>query len=76
MTGMHRIIIALDVAAESSKEAYRQVYRQMKKVDCEEFQWESTDEWYRPDGAELSGTEVQDLRMAVFAEENPELRRA
>lgn len=71
MEGYHRIVICLDVHAPSTKEAYRKVYREMKRVDCADFQWESTDEWYDPEATPLEPGDVQELRMAVFAEENP-----
>lgn len=69
--GMHRIVVCLDVEARSMAEAYRRVYRRMKKVDCRNFQWESTDEWYTPDAEALEPGDVQDIRMRVFREENP-----
>lgn len=66
----HRIVICLDIEAPSTKEAYRTVYRAMKKVGYETFQWESSDEWYDPDGEALDADTVQKIRMEVFAEEN------
>ena len=68
---MHRIVVCLDVEAESMKEAYGKVYQTLKAVDCEDFQWESSDEWYDPDGGQLPAETVQKIRMEVFAEENP-----
>lgn len=67
---MYRIVICLDVEARSMTEAYRRVYRKMKKVDCDNFQWESSDEWYMPDGTALEPGNAQDIRMKVFAEES------
>lgn len=66
---MYRIIIALDVEAPSAKEAYRRVFLEMKKLDRDDFQWESTDEWYDPEGEQLDEDEVSAARMTVFAEE-------
>ena len=68
---MYRIVICLDVAATSMKEAYHRVYKKMKKVDCDDFQWESTDEWYTPEAEALEPGACQEIRMVVFAEENP-----
>lgn len=68
--GCYRIVVCLDVEARSMADAYRRVYRRMKKVDCEHFQWESTDEWYTPDAEALEPGDVQEIRMKVFAEEN------
>lgn len=67
-----RIIIALDVDTPSLEEAYRKVYRTMKGVDEEDFQWESTDEWFGDDGGLVDADEVQRIRMKVFKEEGGE----
>jgi hypothetical protein len=67
---MHRIIVAIDVEAPSLKEAYRRVYQEMAKLDSEDFQWESTDEWYDDEGDLVHPDKVQEIRMAVFAEEH------
>ena len=34
---MYRIVICLDVAATSMKEAYHRVYKKMKMVDCDDL---------------------------------------
>ena len=68
-TETYRIVVALDVEASSIAEAYRKVYQTMRTVDCDSFQWESTDEWFTPDGEALEPDDVQSIRMAVFAEE-------
>ena len=66
----YRIIIAIDVEAESPEMAYERVSEEMKTVDTEDFQWESTDEWYDDDGNVIDEDEVQRIRMAVFAKLN------
>lgn len=68
--GTYRIVVCLDVEARSMAEAYRRVYRRMKKVDCDNFEWESSDEWYDPEANALEPGDVQEIRMKVFAEEN------
>lgn len=67
--GMHRIVVCLDIEARSMEDAYRRVYRRMRRVDCANFQWESTDEWYDPEATPLEPGDVQDIRMRVFKEE-------
>jgi hypothetical protein len=65
---MYRIIIALDIEASSTEEAYAKAYETMKQVDTESFQWESTDEWFDEDGELIPPDAVQDIRMKVFGE--------
>lgn len=68
----YRLVICLDVEADSLEQAYERVYTTMGTVDREDFQWESTDEAYDPDGGEVDAEEMQQARMAVFRRLNPE----
>ena len=61
-----RLVICLDVEASSLEEAYSIVYDKMKTLDCEEFQWESTDEAFDPDGDPIDEEELVKARLAKF----------
>lgn len=58
---MYRLVIVLDVEARSPKDAYTRVRKEMKKLDCATFQWESTDEWYDEEGEAIPVSEIQDI---------------
>jgi len=62
-----RIVIALDVEAESLDEAYLRVYRNMATVDTNNFSWESTDEWFDDNGEQVDEDVVQETRLRVFS---------
>ena len=68
--GTYRLVICLDVDADSLEHAYERVYRTMGSVDREDFQWESTDEAYDTEGGEVDPNEMQQARMTTFAKLN------
>lgn len=72
MSKYYRLVICLDVEADSLESAYEKVYRTMGGVDCREFQWESTDEAYDEDGNQVEEEEMQRVRHTVFARLNSE----
>ena len=39
------IEVCFIISADSAESAYRRLVSEMRKVDAEDFQWESTDEW-------------------------------
>lgn len=67
---MYRIVVCIDVEADSLTEAYRRVYKKMRVVDNPDFQWESSDEWYDDSGESVDPDTCSDIRMKVFAEES------
>lgn len=67
--GSFRIVIALDIWADSAEDAYSKAYRTMGSVDREDFQWESTDEWFNANADPINAEKVQEIRMTVFAQE-------
>lgn len=72
--GTWRLVICLDVEACSLEQAYERVYDIMGTVDSEDFQWESTNEAYDPEGGSIDLEEMQDARMKVFASKKEQKR--
>ena len=68
----YRICVAVDIDAGSAEEAYKKLYEGLYEVDREDFSWESTDEWYDPDGGMVDDETVQNIRMKVINELNKE----
>jgi len=65
----YRIIIALDIDAQTSMDAYRQVTKAMGEVEARtegNIQWESTDEWYSEDGEAIHPDTIQMVRTTVL----------
>lgn len=62
---MIRIVICLDVETDSPSEAYEHVYKHMQRIKVEhpEIDWESTDDWFGPDGAQLSKEDIAKIRL-------------
>ncbi len=63
-----RIVVCLDVDAATPAEAYKTITTMLSKLCAENpgFDWESSDEWYGPDGELLSDEEVTEAREIVF----------
>lgn len=61
--GLYRIVVCIDVEAEAPADAYGKVYQQMNASASD---WESSDEWFFPDGREVPIDEVNTARMAFF----------
>ena len=64
--GHYRFIIGVDVKATTLMKAYSALFHQMKKLDNEAFQWESTNEVYDPEGEDIDLDVLQDARINVF----------
>lgn len=68
----YRIVICVDIHAETLKEAYGKLYDSMKQPEGSDLDWESTDEWFDDeDGALGTPEELQEARMAVYKDRNP-----
>jgi hypothetical protein len=65
----YRLVVCIDVSAESLVDAYRIVYGMMGDA-CRErdADWESTDEAYDPDGNALAASHLQEVRRQVIME--------
>lgn len=63
---MFRFVICVDVEASSLEEGYSKLYDTMAKVDTEDFQWESSDEVYNPDGGVVCEDDLVCARMKKF----------
>jgi len=70
--GVYRLVICLDVEAYNLEQAYERVYDTMGTVDAEDFQWESTNEAFDPEGDAIDPDEMQEARMKVFARKQEE----
>lgn len=67
---MHRIVICVDIKASSIEEAYRNLYLKMGHLDDKDFQWESTDEWFDPEGNIIDPEEISKIRMKIIGNSN------
>jgi len=73
----YRIVICVDIEADSLELAYGKLYDFMKHEapvgwDRRDLDWESTDEWFDDEHAEPQDPDVlQAARMAVFKDRNP-----
>ena len=66
----YRLVICIDVDAESLEQAYGRVHKGMGEANFEGFEgWESTDENFDGDGNEVS-TEVMALARDKFFKNN------
>lgn len=63
----YRIVVCVDVHAESLDDAYETVYKGMTES---ELDWESSDEWFDVDGYHGDPDTLQESRMRVFAKLN------
>lgn len=71
-----RIVVCLDVNAESLDDAYRTVKRTLdsacytEPAESRAFEgWESTDEWFDSDGAPVPEDVMSEVRSRVLASE-------
>lgn len=68
----YRIVICVDIHAETLEEAYGKLYDFMKQPEGSDLDWESTDEWFDDDGTGPEDPKVlQAARMAVYKDRNP-----
>lgn len=63
-----RLVVCIDVDAESLLEAYGKVYEAMGKITgpTSGMDWESSDEAYTPDAEPISEEELSKTRMAYL----------
>lgn len=61
----YRLVVCIDVEADSLKDAYGKVYEAMGQLP-EGLDWESSDEAFDPDGAEIGPKKLQEARMAYL----------
>lgn len=64
-SGSYRIIVCIDVDANSAAEAYGKITAVLCAIEPE-LVWESSDEWYGPDGGQLSEEAVSAARQEFF----------
>lgn len=63
----YRLIALVDIEAESLEEAYWELYTMMDQAtSLSGNSWESSDEWFGPDGEAGDPDELQKARMAFF----------
>lgn len=68
----YRIVICVDIHADSLELAYGKLYDFMKQPEGSDLDWESTDEWFDGDGTEPGDPEVlQMARMKSYKDRNP-----
>lgn len=70
MPHSYRLVVCIDVDAQSTLEAYGKVYEAMGKITGPGtgLDWESSDEAYTPDAEPISEEELSKVRMAYLAE--------
>lgn len=61
MSSSVRIVVCVDIDATTAPEAYAKLYDAMRLLP-EGMDWESSDEWYGPDGEALSQDAIDDAR--------------
>ena len=64
----YRIVICVDIDAESAQDAYEKLYDAMAEAERsdDDICWESSDEWYDDAGDEILTCDIQAARMAAF----------
>lgn len=62
--GEYRFVVLLDIEAGSLEEAYQRLYERMGN---KAHDWETSDEAFGVDGAQIHPEELQRARMAFFA---------
>ena len=61
-----RLVVCIDVPVDNVYDAYAKLYEGLERLDTTDLEWESSDEWYLPDG-ELGDPDVlQDARLRFF----------
>lgn len=70
MAHSYRLVVCIDVDAQSTLEAYGKVYEAMGKITGPStgLDWESSDEAYAPNAEPISEEELSKARMAYLAE--------
>lgn len=69
---MFRIVICCDVEAKTAVSAYRKLFAAMRDVEDQteaSIQWESTEEWYTPDGDTIPEETILGARLIVIGED-------
>jgi len=69
--GTYRIVVCIDIDADSTEDAYGKVYTAMGLLEREneDIEWESSDEWYGPEGNPIPEEDVQAACMAFLGSE-------
>lgn len=64
----YRLVICVDVEAESLDAAYGKVYKAMGTITGKDtgMDWESTDEWFAQDGEQGTVKEMEEARERFF----------
>lgn len=68
--GYYMVNIRLNVEAESIRDAYHKISEKMSPLAEETFSWETTSEWYNPDGEPIGTSEVSEAILSVLAEKS------
>lgn len=67
----YRLIVCIDVPADNLKEAYRKMRKFITDGNPEHaLGWETSDEWYGPDGEQGDEAELQAAIMANLKEKD------
>lgn len=67
---MITICVSIVVDTDDPVEAYTKTYNELAKIDPKVAEWESTDEWYGPDGEAMDEDDISEARMAAFNSRN------
>lgn len=69
----YRIVLFVDVDADNAQSAYEKLFDEMGEIEAsrDDMVWESSDEWYAPDGDEIPQDEITKARMTTFARKQP-----
>lgn len=62
----YRLVVCIDVAAESLDEAYGKMYESLNRLG-QDLCWESSDEAFTPDGEPIEEVELARARMNYMA---------
>lgn len=66
-SGSYRLVVCVDVTADNLTEAYRKVRRFISEGPSENaLGWETSDEWYGPDGEQGDEAELQAAIMKAI----------
>jgi len=70
-SGTYRLVVCIDVPADSLKEAYGKMRKFVTDGNPENaLGWETSDEWYGPDGEQGDEVELQAAIMANLKEKD------
>lgn len=68
---MYRFVVCIDVPAKDLPEAYRKMRRFLTDGNPENaLGWETTDEWYKPDGEQGDDRELQAAIVDTLVKES------